>query len=145
MDSIFTTMKNFQDVFRQRNEPYGALLCDEGVYCITKEIQLLRPDEFGGIWIGMGPFHWNGSLPLQLEAAMENFVGQSGISKALYNSSAFLKGTAETSIMKGGDYTYGKDGISFIADAMTRLKFEAFEQSELYCLNEGFIKKLSIP
>ena len=27
--SIFTTTKNFQDVFRQRNEPYGALLCDE--------------------------------------------------------------------------------------------------------------------
>ena len=52
MDSTFTTMKNFQDFFRQRNEPYGALLCDEGVYCIAKEIQLLRPDEFGGIWIG---------------------------------------------------------------------------------------------
>ena len=29
--------------------------------------------------------------------------------------------------------------MSVIAEAMTRLKFEAFEQSESYCLNEGFI------
>ena len=130
MDSIFTTMKNFQDVFRQRNKPYGALLCDEGVYCITKEIQLLRPDKFGGIWIGMGPFHCNWFKILI--AAMEKFLDQSGISKALYKSAAFLKGTA--------DYIDGNDGMSVIVEAMTRLKFKVFEQSELYCLNEGFIK-----
>ena len=29
--------------------------------------------------------------------------------------------------------------MSVIAEAMKRLKFEAFEQSESYCLNEGFI------
>ena len=51
----------------------------------------------------------------------------------------FLKGTAKTSIIKGRDYIYGTDGMSVIAEAMSRLKFEAFEQSESYCLNEGFI------
>ena len=70
--------------------------------CIAKEIQLLRPDEFGGIWIGMGPFHCKWSKILI--AAIGKFLDQSGISKALYKSAAFLKGTAETSIMKGGDY-----------------------------------------
>ena len=85
----------------------------------------------------MGPFHCNWSKILI--AAMEKVIDQSGISKALYKSAAFLKGTAETSIMKGGDYIYGKDGMSVIAEAKTRLKFEAFGQSELYCLNEGFI------
>ena len=99
-------MKNFQDVFRQRTGPYRALLCDEGVYCIAKEIQLLRPDEFGGIWIGMSPFHCNWSKILI--AALGKFPDQSGISNALYKYAAFLKGTAETSIMKGGDYIYGK-------------------------------------
>ena len=97
-----------------------------------------RPDEFGGISIGMGPFHCNWTKILI--AAMGKFLDQSGISKALYKSAAFLKGTAETSIMKGGDYIlYGKDGMSVIAEAMTRLKFEAFEKSESYCSNEGFI------
>ena len=70
---------------------------------------------------------------------MGKFLNQSGIPKALYKSAAFLKGTAKTSIMKGGDYIYGTDGKSVIAEAMTRLKFEAFKQSESYCLNEGFI------
>ena len=87
--------------FRQRNETHRALLCDEGVYCITKEIQLLRPDEF---WWYLDK---NVSLPLQLVqnmiVAMEKFLDQSGISKALYKSAAFLKGAAETNIMKGGD------------------------------------------
>ena len=66
----------------------------------------------------MGPFHCNWSKIL---------------------IAAMGKGTAENSIMKGGDYIYGKYGMSVIAEAMKRLKFEAFEQSESYCLNEGFI------
>ena len=66
----------------------------------------------------MGPFHCNWSKIL---------------------IAAMGKGTAQNSIMKGGDYIYGKDGMSVIAEAMKRLKFEAFEQSESYCLNEGFI------
>ena len=145
MDSIFTTTKNFQDFFRQINEPYGALLCDERACCIANKIQLLRPDEFGGILIGMGPFHCNWSKILT--AAMGKCLDQSGISKALYALQVFLKGTAETSFMKGGDYIYGNDEMSVIAEAMTRLKFEAFEQSKSYCLIEGFInmKELSIP
>ena len=85
----------------------------------------------------MGPFHCNWSKILI--AAMGKFLDQSGISKALYKSAAFLKGTEETSIMKGGDYIHGKDGMSVIAEAMTRLKFEAFEKSDLYCSKEGFI------
>ena len=79
-----------------------------------------------------------------LTAAIGKFLDQSGISKALDKSTAFLKGTAESSIMKGGDYIYGKDGMSVIAEAMTRLKFEALEQSESYCLNEGFINTKEI-
>lgn len=128
MDSIYTTMKNFQDVLKQRNEEYGALWCDEGVYCIAKEVQLLRPEEFANIWLGMGPFHWTKILV----AGMGKFLEHSGITKALYKSGAFLKGAAETSVMKGGDYIYGKDGMSVIAETMTRLQFETFKESEDY-------------
>ena len=85
----------------------------------------------------MGPFHCNWSKILI--AAIGKFLDHSGISKALYKSAAYLKGTAETSIMKVGDYIYGKDGMSVIAEAMTRLKFEEFEKSVSYYSNEGFI------
>ena len=56
-DSINTTMKNFQDVLRQRNADYGALWCDEGVYRIAKELQLLNPEDFKNIFLGLGGFH----------------------------------------------------------------------------------------
>ena len=122
MDSIFTTMKNFQDVLYQKDEQYGALWCDEGVYCIAKEIQILRPVEFQNIWLGMGPFHWTKILL----AATGKFLEHSGITKALYKSKVFLKSAAETNIMKGGDYVQGKDGMGIIAEVMMRLQYEVY-------------------
>ena len=35
----------------------GQLWCDEGVYRIAKEIQLLMADEFDNIFLGLGWFH----------------------------------------------------------------------------------------
>ena len=37
---------------------YGILWCDEGVHCLAKETQLLNLEEFGMLFIGLGPFHW---------------------------------------------------------------------------------------
>ena len=41
-ENIFTCMKNFQDVLLQKNFPHPLLWSDEGVYRISKEIQLLE-------------------------------------------------------------------------------------------------------
>ena len=41
-DTIYTCMKNFQDVLIQKNLEYGPLWSDEGVYRTAKELQLLR-------------------------------------------------------------------------------------------------------
>ena len=128
-------MKNFQDVLYQRSESYGALWCDEGVYCIAKEIQFLCPNEFQNIWLGMGPFHWSKILM----AAIGTFLEPSGIAKALYKSGVFLKGAAETNVMKGGDYVQGKDGMGIIAEVMTMLQYEVFEKSETFNLHQSFI------
>ena len=57
MDTIFTSMINFQDVLKQRNAVSGELWSDKVVYAIAKEIQLLKPDQFGNIFLGMEPFH----------------------------------------------------------------------------------------
>ena len=48
------------------------------VYCIAKEIQILRPVEFQNIWLGMGPFHWTKIL----SAATGRFLEHSGMAKA---------------------------------------------------------------
>ena len=50
-------MRNFQDVLKQKRQSCGPLWCNEGVYQLTKEIQLLRPDEFNNIFLGLGGFH----------------------------------------------------------------------------------------
>ena len=50
-------MKNFQDILKQRELPYGPLWCDQGVYRIAKEIQLLKSVEFDNIFVGLGGFH----------------------------------------------------------------------------------------
>jgi len=50
-------MINFQDVLKQKGDPYGGLWADEGVYRIAKEIQLMKPDQFSNIFLGLGGFH----------------------------------------------------------------------------------------
>ena len=37
-DTIYTCMKKFQDILKQRELPYGPLWSDQGVYRIGKEI-----------------------------------------------------------------------------------------------------------
>ena len=56
-DSINTIMINFQDILKQKGADYGALWCDEGVYHIAKELQLLNSDVFKNIFLGLGGFH----------------------------------------------------------------------------------------
>ena len=41
LDSIYTSMVNFQDILIQRDSSNGAIWCDEGIYQLAKEIQLL--------------------------------------------------------------------------------------------------------
>ena len=56
-DSIYTTMINFLDVLRQKEQSSGALWFDEGVYRVAKELQLLNSHMFDNIFIGLGGFH----------------------------------------------------------------------------------------
>ena len=56
-DTINTCMKNFQDVLAQNELEYGPLWCDEGVYRIVKELQLLNPNGCGNTFLGLEGFH----------------------------------------------------------------------------------------
>ena len=48
---------NFQDVFLQKSQSCGPLWCDEGVYRLVKELELLDPARFDNIFLGLGGFH----------------------------------------------------------------------------------------
>ena len=55
--TIYTCLKNYQDILNQRHIPYGPLQCDKEVYPIAKTIQLLKRDEIKNIFLRLGGFH----------------------------------------------------------------------------------------
>ena len=56
-DTVYTSLANFQDVLNQLQQEKIAIICDEGVYKIAREILLWRPDEFSDIVLCLGNFH----------------------------------------------------------------------------------------
>ena len=44
-DTVYTCVKNFQNVLIQKDLEYGPLWCDDGVYRIANGIQFLKADE----------------------------------------------------------------------------------------------------
>ena len=123
MDKIFTSMLNFQDVMKQKNALSGALWSDEGEYAIAKEIQLLKPEEFDNIFLGMGPFH----MEKIVIACLGKYLGCIGIDLALVETGSFGKLVVENSVMTGGHYCKGKEAMSLISEVMTVLMFEQFK------------------
>ena len=61
-DAILTTIINFQDALKQKGDSYRGLWADEGVYGIAKEIQLLKPEQFSNIFLGLEDFTWRRSF-----------------------------------------------------------------------------------
>ena len=132
MDSIFTSMINFNDVLEQRAAKCGALWCNEGVYQVAKEIQLLKPELFGHLFIGLGPFHTDKIVI----SCLGKFLGISGIDHAMVESMVFGKGVVEGSVMNGGDYVKGKSGMALVAEVMNTFLFKQFIEEEVQSDNE---------
>ena len=90
--TIYTGMKNYQDILNQPNVPYGPLWCDEGVYRIAKKIQLLRPDEFRNIFLGIGGFHTE-KIVL---TCLGKYLEKSGTEKVFETTETFGPDTVES-------------------------------------------------
>lgn len=123
-DTIFTLMINFQDVLSQRNQDYGPLWCDEGVYRIAKELQLLNPEKFSNIFLGLGGFH----MEKVLIACCGAFLKETGMDKVLTENEIFGPGVVQT-VLSGSNYIRGKRGMMLIAEALQQLQIEAFTAS----------------
>ena len=54
---VYTALKNFQNVLRQLGQDHLAIICDEGVYRIAREIMMCRPEEFTDLTLCLGSFH----------------------------------------------------------------------------------------
>ena len=87
-DTIFTAMRNFQDVLRQKDQNYGPLWCDKGVYKVAKELQLLNPTQFDDIFLGLGGFH----MEKVLIACYGFYLKETGIDKVFAENEIFGSG-----------------------------------------------------
>ena len=120
-DTIYTCMKNFQDVLHQTFNQCGALWCDEGVYRLAKELQLLFPETFDNIFLGLGGFH----MEKTIIACIGKYHQGSGVDSIFTNNRVFGSGVV-INVLDGGHYTRGIRGLSIYAEVMQRLKLMSF-------------------
>ena len=92
-------MKNFQDILKQHELPYGPLWCDQGVYRIAKEIRLLKSDEFDNIFVGLGGFH----TEKVVLACIGKYLEGSEAEEILVQTGCFGPDTVKA-VMNGGHY-----------------------------------------
>ena len=114
-------MINFQDVLLQEGLQSDPLWCDEGVYRIAKEPQLLSSDKFGSIFVGLVGFH----LEKVVIACCGKYLEESSIDSIFVEVEIFGPEVV-TSVMAGGNYIRGKRGIALISEDLQCLQFSAF-------------------
>ena len=132
MDTIYTMMVNFQDVLKQQGKPYGALWCDEGVYAIAKELQLLFPEKFKNIFLGLGGFHYEKIV----YGCVGRYLEISGIDAVLTETECFGVDVVN-SVLEGTNYVRSKEGLSMINEAIQSLMLDEFLKSiQLDMVNE---------
>ena len=122
--SIYTCMKNFQGCLATVIQKSGSLWADEGVYRIAKEIQLLRPEEFSNIFLGLGAFH----LTKDVMACFGKYLAGSGVQNTFIETETFGPNIVET-VLAGKHYCRAIRGFSMLAEALQRLLLEAFMES----------------
>ena len=135
-DTIFTCMKNFQDVLQQRDLDYGPLWSDEGVYWIAKEIQLLNPTLFSNIFLGLGGFH----MEKKLIACCSAYLQDCGIESVFVENEIFGSGVVQ-SVLSGGHYIRGRKGMMMLAETLQHLQFQEYLRSNPVRLEDSHYMK----
>lgn len=84
-DTVYTAMKNLLGVLEYLDQPKLSVTCDEGVYRIAREIQLIRPEEFDNIVLCLGSFH----MAKVALGCLGKYLKGSGAENILIESSVF--------------------------------------------------------
>ena len=118
-------MRNLQDVLLQRDLEYGPLWCDEGVYQIAKELQLLNPSLFSNIFLGIGGF----DMEKILISCCGSYLKECGVENVFVESDVFGPGVVQ-SVMSGSNYIRGRKGMMILAETLQQLQFQQYNQKD---------------
>lgn len=119
--TVYTALKNFQNILEQLRQSHIAITCDEGVYHIAREIMLQRPAEFQNIVLCMGSFH----LIKVTLACIGKYLRGSGAENVWIESGIFGINVVE-SVLNGTNYARSLKGICLLAEAMERLQLTEY-------------------
>ena len=125
-DAIFTSMLNFQDVLAQKRQLNGALWCDEGVYHIAKELQLLNSTKFKNIFLGLGGFH----MEKVLLKSIGQYLSKAGVRNIFVQTELYGSGVTDGKIMTGGHYVLSQEAFRILYEAVSRLRLSKFEEQD---------------
>ena len=120
--AVYTAMKNFMEIASQLTQNEIPMYCDEGVYCIVREIQLMRPEEFRTLVPCLGTFH----LIKTVLKCIGKFLAGSGADITWLQAGVFGPTVIENSILNGGHYSRCLEGMQLLAEAFERLLFKEF-------------------
>ena len=140
-DTVYTSMRNFQRILHYLTQSKMPVTCDEGVYHIAREIQLICPGEFNDIILCPGPFH----MAKVTLGCLGKYLKGSGAENILIESSVFGVNVIE-SVFRGSNYNRSFKGMQLLKEALCRLQwkefFESDEKLERYRIHLELIEEL---
>ena len=119
--TVYTALKNFQNVLRQLGQDRLAITCDEGVYRIAREIMMLRPEEFTDLTLCLGSFHL---LKIYL-GCVGKYLRGSGADSIWIENEIFGPNTTQA-VLGGTHYVRSLEGLTLLSESMERLQWSAF-------------------
>ena len=124
-DTVYSSLKNLKGILKYLDQPSLSVTCDEGVYHIAREIQLIRPDEFSNIVLCLGSFHM-AKIAL---GCIGKYLKGSGAENILIESGTFGVNVV-VSVLNGRHYTRSLKGLQLLKEALIRLQWAEFFKKE---------------
>ena len=118
-------MKNFRDVLQQRHLNYEPLLCNEGVYLIVQDLQLLNPSLFENIFLGRGGFHMEKKPKYPVVAVTSKSVE---LEVCLLRIRYLVQELFSQFCLESTTYV-AKKGIMMLAETSLQLQFQEYLRS----------------
>ena len=120
-DTVYTALINFKGILQHLDQPKLPVTCDEGVYHIAREIQLIRPEEFQDIVLCMRSFH----MAKVVLGCVGKYLKGSGAESILVESGTFGVNVVD-SVLGSINYSRSLKGLQLLKEALLRLQWEAF-------------------
>ncbi len=116
--TVFTALKNFQDIVSRLEQSHLPVTCDEGVYHIALEIIMNKPSVFNNLVLCLGSFH----LIKVVLGAIGKYIDGSGANTILVESGVFGKNVVK-SVLQGTHYSRSLKGLTMLCECIERLQW----------------------